>query len=396
MKYQATSVQWGGEVYSLKVGAHPHTQTTIGNGEFSNRLSRRCGTITWMLIESNSNPPMRPDSDTLFISSDEWSCYDAYLLTRRVPEPVFFYGVVISKKTNIPKRRAIKTIRVKDGDVVDCVDIYKQLAFEHPVLKNHAIQTLGKSSSSKAPSQLWIQYGSCPNGTIPIRARANIKVWTPYVELTGDYSSSQVMLWGNPPVSRFNEYETVQAGWAVHPTLYCDTKTHLFVAWSLDGKKKTGCFDHTCPGFVQTSPAIMLGGDIGTYNNGTEMTFQISKWFIYNDNEVGYWPSELFKLLKNHSSMVQWGGEVYSSRVGTHPHTATAMGSGHFADRVNRQSGLITGMLVEVDSYPLKRPGAFTTSSNEWSCYDADLLDEDVPEPVLLYGGPGSRNNPNC
>lgn len=47
-------------------------------------------------------------------------------------------------------------------------------------------------------------------------ARANIKVWNPYVDLTGDYSSSQVMLWGNPPIhSSENEYETVQAGWAV-------------------------------------------------------------------------------------------------------------------------------------------------------------------------------------
>ena len=28
----------------------------------------------------------------------------------------------------------------KDGDIIDCVDIYKQPAFDHPVLKNHTIQ----------------------------------------------------------------------------------------------------------------------------------------------------------------------------------------------------------------------------------------------------------------
>ncbi|KAJ0883806.1 putative neprosin activation peptide [Helianthus annuus] len=31
---------------------------------------------------------------------------------------------------------------VKDGDIVDCVDIYKQPAFDHPLLKNHTIQVL--------------------------------------------------------------------------------------------------------------------------------------------------------------------------------------------------------------------------------------------------------------
>ena len=28
----------------------------------------------------------------------------------------------------------------KDGDIIDCVDIYKQPAFDHPALKNHTIQ----------------------------------------------------------------------------------------------------------------------------------------------------------------------------------------------------------------------------------------------------------------
>ncbi|KAJ0513884.1 putative neprosin activation peptide [Helianthus annuus] len=84
-------------------------------------------------------------------------------------------SLVTSKKTNIPKRHVIKTIRVwgsctllfcliiyffcflgysdymllvfsyhlvKDGDIVDCVDIYKQPAFDHPLLKNHTIQVL--------------------------------------------------------------------------------------------------------------------------------------------------------------------------------------------------------------------------------------------------------------
>ncbi|KAL6009417.1 hypothetical protein ACLOJK_022646 [Asimina triloba] len=37
---------------------------------------------------------------------------------------------------------AIKTIQNEVGDIIDCVDIYKQPAFDHPALKNHTIQVL--------------------------------------------------------------------------------------------------------------------------------------------------------------------------------------------------------------------------------------------------------------
>uniref|UniRef100_A0A251TJJ1 Neprosin PEP catalytic domain-containing protein n=2 Tax=Helianthus annuus TaxID=4232 RepID=A0A251TJJ1_HELAN len=360
-------------------------------------------------------------------------------------------AIVTSKKTNIPRRHAIKTIRVKDGDIVDCVDIYKQPAFDHPLLVNHIVQmksshldqmkytskTLQNSSSSKAPSQPWLQYGRCPNGTIPILAltagynysgaRANIKVWNPYVDgvndtemrLHLDYSSSQVMLRACPVEHYDIVKETVEAGWMASftfitamyktffkvvlfgPLVYKDFKTRLFVYWKADNG--SSCFDLICPGFVQTSSEVLLGGDIGTYNYGSEIEFQISKdpdtnnwWFLYNSEEVGYWPSDIFQSMKYEANMVQWGGEVFSPYVGTHPHTDTAMGNGKFADRLYRKSGTMTGLLIEENSSPLKRPESYTISSNEWNCYDADLLDEKVPEPVFLYGGPGSHFNPNC
>ncbi|KAK9070941.1 hypothetical protein SSX86_009509 [Deinandra increscens subsp. villosa] len=352
-------------------------------------------------------------------------------------------SIVTSKNSNI-SRHVIKTIRVKDGDIIDCVDIYKQPAFDHPVLKNHTIQMksshldptketprkMQNSNSTKVPSQPWLQHGSCPNGTIPFRrsshnsdqanvhprkvivtpghsfsvaltegysysgAKGNIKVWNPYVESIGDYSSSQVMLRNGP----WRSFETVHAGWAVNPIVYNDAKTRLFV----DGMKNTGCFDLTCPGFVQTSSEILLGGDIG-YLYGSEISIQISKdpstnnwWFRYNDKEVGYWPGEIFQLLKYQATLVQWGGEVYSPKVGTHPHTKTAMGNGQFSDFIFRNSGMISGMLIEANSHPPMHPETLYVSSDEWDCYDAYILDRHVPEPVFFYGGPGGRRNPRC
>ncbi|KAK1417711.1 hypothetical protein QVD17_26845 [Tagetes erecta] len=373
-------------------------------------------------------------------------------------------SIVMAKKTSTPHRHTIKTIQVKDGDTIDCVDIYKQPAFDHPAMKNHTLQmksnhldpmqvtprtilrnTSSSSSSSKLPSQVWLQYGSCPHGTIPIRrptnhhqtnvrghprkviatkdhsyavvltegfsysgAKANIKVFNPYVESVsgsqqngplpvGDYSSSQVMLRNGP----LQTFETAEAGWTVNPIIYNDHKTRLFAYWTVDGMQHTGCFDLTCPGFVQTSSEVLLGGDIGSYY-ASEITIQISKdpytnnwWFKFNDKEVGYWPGDIFELLKYHAVLVQWGGEVYSQKVGTHPHTGTEMGSGQFSDPILETSGMMKGILIEENSNPLKRPETLFVSADEWVCYDAYLVTEYVPEPVFYYGGPGSRQNPS-
>ncbi|KAH9605062.1 hypothetical protein KSS87_022393 [Heliosperma pusillum] len=70
-----------------------------------------------------------------------------------------------------------------DGDVIDCVNIYNQPAFDSPALKNHTIQMRpsfiveendgikdkNKSSDIEKLEQIWQKSGSCPEGTIPIR-----------------------------------------------------------------------------------------------------------------------------------------------------------------------------------------------------------------------------------
>ncbi|XP_048444521.1 uncharacterized protein LOC103929668 [Pyrus x bretschneideri] len=102
----------------------------------------------------------------------------------------------VHKKLKLLNKPRVKTIKSEDGDTIDCVDIYKQPAFDHPALRNHTIQITPNfreasapspsSSSSPSPSasnhvqndhnssqqllsQIWQRSGSCPDGTIPIR-----------------------------------------------------------------------------------------------------------------------------------------------------------------------------------------------------------------------------------
>ncbi|VVB17149.1 unnamed protein product [Arabis nemorensis] len=95
------------------------------------------------------------------------------------------YGKVsldIDMKLKALNKPALKTIKSEDGDIIDCIDIYKQHAFDHPALRNHKIQmkpsvefdtkkTIIPNNGSSKPItyQIWSKSGNCPKGTIPVR-----------------------------------------------------------------------------------------------------------------------------------------------------------------------------------------------------------------------------------
>ncbi|KAL7188855.1 hypothetical protein ACSBR1_038667 [Camellia fascicularis] len=76
---------------------------------------------------------------------------------------------------------AVKTIQNNYGDIYDCVDFYKQPAFDHPLLKNHTFHFQMKptslpnrsrdqvSSKDSKPLHIGLKGGDCPVGTVPIR-----------------------------------------------------------------------------------------------------------------------------------------------------------------------------------------------------------------------------------
>ncbi|KAI3849949.1 hypothetical protein MKW98_026863, partial [Papaver atlanticum] len=92
--------------------------------------------------------------------------------------------IEIEKQLKILNKPPIKTIITKMGDTIDCIDIYKQPSFDHPLLKNHKIQmkpsySIRKenirkidSSATKASLEQINELGKeimCPVGTVPIR-----------------------------------------------------------------------------------------------------------------------------------------------------------------------------------------------------------------------------------
>ncbi|KAL3013328.1 hypothetical protein AAZX31_06G046600 [Glycine max] len=364
------------------------------------------------------------------------------------------------KQLNKP---AVKTIKSEDGDIIDCVNIYDQPAFDHPALKNHTIKMMPdfllesqnpstEDASESVIFQTWQKSGSCPKGTIPIRrilkedllrasslgrfgqkppaslnfsnpdsefipssylvtlgynyigAEADINVWNPKVTMPNDFTTAQIWLKNN----NGEVFESVESGWMVNPKLYHDGATRFFVYWTRDSYRSIGCFDLTCPGFVQTGQ-VALGASIGPISSIMGPQYELNvglflepdsgNWYlkIKNNVPVGYWPAEILGSLTHSAILVEWGGQVSSTNIKNHesPHTGTEMGSGHAASGRFQNACFMRNVRIKDYSLQLKYPEHAYAMAEEPYCYSSLNDVHYGKEPVFYFGGPG-RNPPYC
>ncbi|PWA37877.1 hypothetical protein CTI12_AA586510 [Artemisia annua] len=352
------------------------------------------------------------------------------------------------KKINKP---FVKSIKSPDGDIIDCVLIHLQPAFDLPQLKGslpldppelpipNGHEQAEKESEIK---QVWSSNGeSCPNGTIPIRrttasdilssssisnfgkkirpdslatheyavgtvgegvyhgAKGVFNFWKPNVTGVNEFSLSQMWLEYNVPNRLLN---TIEAGWMVYPDLFKDNGSpRLFNYWTPDDYK-TGCYNLLCPGFVQTTNKYSLGGvlhPLSTYD-GTQYIISIfifkaktGDWWLHmGDTVIGYWPSSLFPDLCNNATDVHYGGEVISNI--DLKHTSTQMGSGHFPEEGYKKAAYIRNLEVVDIEYSLKPASNLKLVNTDSNCYAVTSGFGEKWGNYIYFGGPG--NNPKC
>nr|VDD05512.1 unnamed protein product [Brassica oleracea] len=220
-------------------------------------------------------------------------------------------------------------------DEFDCVDIYKQPAFQHPLLKHHKIPKYfdlyfllinlvsfamfhEKFTSNESFDRKNDQ--SCPKGTVAILrqrseteslnldtddhfghhfavmdtypdasiyrgAQADISIHNLTLQ-NYQLSRSQIWLENGPP----GELNSIQVGWAVHPRVYGDSATRFTIYWTADGYKTTGCYNTNFPGFiiVTRKPSIgsifklssVYGGDKTVIFTPHVYSFQKNKYVL--------------------------------------------------------------------------------------------------------------------
>ncbi|CAN8318155.1 unnamed protein product [Cochlearia groenlandica] len=268
-----------------------------------------------------------------------------------------------------------------NGESVECVNITKQLGLDYDLLKSHTIQYA--IASKKVPKEL---YG----------AKATISIWRPKVETKDEFSISQI--WITSGSYENHNLNSVEVGWQVSRVMYGDSEPRLFVYWTSDEYKHTGCYNLECPGFIQTNNDIVLGGMISPVSKFEgkqyELTISIWKdpksgnWWLGlgpNNSLVGYWAKEIFASLSS-ADEVQWGGEIVNSQSSGR-HTTTEMGSGNFPNKGFGESSYFRNLetVDYTNSFlPVQKVRTETTNS---TIYNIRTMSRDDWGTCFFYGG---------
>lgn len=120
-------------------------------------------------------------------------------------------------------------------------------------------------------------------------------------------------------------------------------------------------------------------------------------WIAYNGDLLGYYPADLFTLMKKGACRSAWYTEVYNKFPGQ-PNT-TEIGSGLFAE-----AGLFNAAHIRNPLYydpgwlPIEPPDLLSMSPTEPKCYNRSALIQLGPpwdSRFVFFGGSGSKN-PGC
>ncbi|XP_058068201.1 uncharacterized protein LOC131217304 [Magnolia sinica] len=418
----ASRIHWTGQVLNTESGGY-HTFTKMGSGHFSSEGYRKAAYFANMYVMDDKNTYQQP--------------YGAKSYASR--PGILLKIVSVMEKAKLGKIMLFKvTILTKDGDIIDCVDIYNQPAFGDPLLKNHTIQMRpsdypkGKvrKASPRPIQQTWQKSGSCPEGTVPIRRTTTsdfIRPMSPYINgkdnqnaiiegagasaNNGPYYGSifDVGVWNVEVQSNefsmaavfiTNNDNWITVGWKIMQSQFGDNQTRLFTYWTADGGHKTGCYDLLCWGFIQVDHTIVLGdtlSPVSTYG-GADYYVQLevfldhtnNEWWLgYDDKWLGYWPLNIFSNL-NSASWIHWTGQVLNTASGGH-HTFTQMGSGHFPSEGYRKAAYFRNMYVLDDKNTYQQPYGAKSYATRPGCYGIEDITYDDSDNGnhFFYGGPG-------
>ncbi|CAN6310247.1 unnamed protein product [Urochloa humidicola] len=207
------------------------------------------------------------------------------------------------------------------------------------------------------------------------------------------------------------EYSAIRAGLHTVPSLYNDSKLHMFVQWTKDRDWKTGCYNADCPGFVPFKNSFtgipkpgMVVEELSSYGQiDSSVNLQIVKderpgiggdWWLYRVSgpvrfPLGYWPALLFTSMSRHATEAAWYGAVGHARRGGGP---PAMGSGHGPGEGPMRSAYFADIsLMDNKAYPVDPSLAGVAPLvNDERCYQVAM--DAGGGNTFFYGGPVGRS----
>ncbi|MCP4386139.1 MAG: neprosin family prolyl endopeptidase [Hyphomicrobiales bacterium] len=224
----------------------------------------------------------------------------------------------------VAEETIITTLKLPSGEVIDCVDIYRQPALRRTGMEAHKIEFKprgdpedDKERESKVsekdvdPASLRQltaarqDYGAdgiiCPEKTIPIRHLTmeillnfetlddffhknpphtangpnNLHQYAHAYRNGDNWGAQSVLNVWSPYTERSSEFslsqiwvvrgsgdnlETVETGWQKYRDLYGDYRPRLFIYFTPDAYGSGGCYNLSCSAFVQVNNSVYIGG----------------------------------------------------------------------------------------------------------------------------------------
>ncbi|MBA0791362.1 hypothetical protein Gohar_015942 [Gossypium harknessii] len=211
----------------------------------------------------------------------------------------------VQNQLKLLNKPAVKSIKSPDGDIIDCIKLSHQPAFEHPMLKNHKIQMTPnfhpegvfgenkvaskmKPGSSRNVTQMWHLNGRCPEGTIPIRrTRKDDLLRASSIKAFGKKRHKTI------PQPKSADPDLITQSGHQHAIAYVDEDKYY-------GAKATiNVWEPKIqqPNEFSLSQIWILGGSFGEDLNSIEAGWQVSP-DLYGDNHTRlftYWTSDAYQ-----------------------------------------------------------------------------------------------------
>uniref|UniRef100_K3ZF08 Neprosin PEP catalytic domain-containing protein n=1 Tax=Setaria italica TaxID=4555 RepID=K3ZF08_SETIT len=294
------------------------------------------------------------------------------------------------------------------GDIIDCVDAYKQPSLKNRMLRDmklqleptmkppkilHKLMETGRNYSF--PKQTWRRSGSCPQGTIPIR-----RIPTGPGNEIANRTDPPFFSYGRPSPAVTNEKFQANGKLEAYPSVLGDDNPRLYIYSTNDGGGKSNCLNQEC-GFIQTSNQFALGGTFQKDSTvGGDLYFvhvalyrvtgPAVWWLSVNNVPIGYFDPGMFPVPFIESFHNEMGGRVLDTRPGGR-HTMTRMGSGMYASAGLDNSASIAFYMAINNNGGDQVDNPINAIVTNPKCYDVKVFGRDLNRPGfdVAYGGPG-------
>jgi hypothetical protein len=199
------------------------------------------------------------------------------------------------------------------------------------------IPSLSKSNYP-TPNPFDHQYAVAYQSVNNIGASTNINIWSPDVNTDIGEIFSLAQSW-TVGIGADGTLQTLEVGWQNFPGLTGVDASAPFIYFTADGYQTTGCYNLTCPGFVQVDNSVTFGApfDANSYSvlGGPQAEMQVGYflsqgnwWLNFNGVWLGYYPGYIYGAgqLTQYSNTLQFGSESVGDTIWP------AEGSGYFAE----------------------------------------------------------------